>query len=183
MSVTVTSFIVSILAAYGLSFLHNFNLEDKKQLKHLLTIIGSFFVLGIIIWITSSGFDFIGKGDLRYEEQIRKIFAAARKELFLDDLIRYFLLIILGGGLIIAFLKKKLSFTMMGILLAVILVFDLINIQSRMKKNFIDPDKIEKNYLKPTSTDNFLLNDKEVFRIFPMGNLLPRTILFLPIPD
>ena len=67
---------------------------------------------------------------------------------------------------------KKINFTLFTGAVALIIIIDLINIQSRVDKKFINVDTLERQYFQKTSTDNFLLNDSEIYRVFPIGNLL-----------
>jgi hypothetical protein len=50
-------------------------------------------------------------------------------------------------------------------------IFDLWNIHSHYHSKFIDQKKIERQYFAKTATDQFLLEDRETYRIYPAGNL------------
>jgi len=173
MSVTVISFIVTILAAFGMRYLSSLHNEKKdwKSYKNLFFILGGFFVVGILIWLFSQGFSFVKEAGERYQGQNLELVKLIRKEMFSDDLIRYLILIILSAGVLIGYLMKKINFTVLGIILILIISIDLINVQSRVNKEFIDIDKLERQYFKKTNTDQYILNDQEVFRIFPTGQM------------
>jgi hypothetical protein len=169
MSVTVTSFIVSILAAYGLKYLSEQPiLQTLKENKNLLYITGGFLALGVIVLLSSQGFSYTFARD-NYDPRILEVIKTARKELLAQDIIRYFILVVLGAGAIFAYLFRKISFNLMMLALTILILFDLIDVQNRYQNKYADIKKIERQYFAKSQTDNFLLADKEVFRIFPTG--------------
>jgi hypothetical protein len=169
MSVTVTSFIVSILAAYGLKYLSEQPvLQSLKDNKNLLYLTGGFLALGLIVLLLSPGFSYTFVRD-SYEPRVLEIIKTARKELLSQDLIRYFILVILGTSAIFAYMLRKISFNIMMLALSILILFDLIDVQSRYEEKYTDIKKIEKQYFAKTATDNFLSADKEIFRVFPAG--------------
>ncbi|MGD9899304.1 MAG: hypothetical protein AB7T22_09280, partial [Calditrichaceae bacterium] len=170
MSVTVTMFIISFLAAFGLKYLSEIDLNGDalKRHKNLLLILSGFFGLGVLMWLAGQMMSFVKPGE-SYEPQILTMITSIRKEFFTQDLIRYLILLLFGAGLIIGYLKSKISFPVLGILFTILIALDLLNIQERVHKDYIDIDKIEKNYFAETTTDRFLNNDKEIARIFPVG--------------
>jgi hypothetical protein len=171
MSVTVTSFIVSILAAYGLFYLSSLPLiKSLKENKPILYILCGFLAIGVITLTLSQGFSYSFIRD-SYDPRVLEMIKTARKELLLRDLIRYLILLILSGATIFAYLFRKISFNIMILILAVLILFDLIDIQNRYQNKFADMKKIEQQYFVKSKTDDFLLADKEIFRILPIGQL------------
>jgi len=173
MSVTVNFFIISIFAAYGLKYLSELNREefDLKKYKSIFYILGGFFVLGVVLWLAGRGFNFVKPSGEAYQGQTLELIKKIRVEYFNHDAIRYIILILLSSGMIIGYLKKKINATVLILVLIGISLFDLINIQTRMHKKFIDVTKLEKRYFKASSTDNYLLGDNSLYRIFPAGKL------------
>lgn len=169
MSVTITFFIVSFFAVFGLKYLTEFITEnfDIKKHKNLLIILGGFFVLGIILWISGQSMSFVKAGESYKNPQVITLMKEVRQEFFFNDLTRYFVLILLAAGSIYAYLRQKMNFTILGIILACLILFDLISIQLRATKQYIDLKKVEGRYFKQSDTDKFLLSDKDVFRILP----------------
>ena len=167
MSVTITSFIITILAAFGLYYFYQIRDErESVEIKKLIWIPGGFIALGILFWIMSLGFSYL-KGGETYEPQVMDLIVKIRAEFFTQDLIRYFLIVLLSGGSIYAYLKNKLSFPILTSILIVIGLADLTNIQSRYNKEFVNADRLEKQYFQKNETDQFLLSDPEIYRIFP----------------
>jgi hypothetical protein len=171
MSVTVTSFIISILAAYGLSYMSSKPpSQSMKENKAILYILGGFFVIGIYTLIAKSGFSYSFIRD-NYDTRVLEIIKSARRDFLTQDLIRYFILITLAGSALFAYLFRKISFNIMIFVLTVLILFDLIDVQNRYQNKYADTKKIEKQYFAKSKTDNFLLDDKTTFRIFPLGQL------------
>jgi hypothetical protein len=163
MSVTVNFFIVAILAVHGLKYLSEYS--EKNYLK-IVKILAGFIILGVIIWLAAQVFSYTAPRD-PYEQNVLSIIKQIRKEMLLSDLLRYFIIIIAGGGAIFLYLKNKLSYPILGLAVILITVIDLFNIQKRYNQNFVDTTKIERQYFAKSSTDQFLLQDSELFRILP----------------
>jgi len=172
MSVTVTFFIVAILAAYGLKALWEMRDDtfDIKKHKPLLIIVVGYISLGFILWLFGQGFDFIKSGE-SYNPQVTALLVSVRKEMFDSDMLRFIALALAGGLGIFAFLRHKISFVALALFFILLSSIDLLNIQSRVTKDFVNITNLEKNYFKETPTDSFLKNDKETFRIMPFGQM------------
>ncbi len=171
MSVTVTSFIVALLAAYGLKYLSSLpGIQTIKENKPVLYIFAGFIILGIVVALAAQGFSYTNVRD-NYDPRVIELFKSARKEIFTKDLIRYFILVILAGGAVFAYLFRKISYGFMLLFLSIFILFDLLDIQSRYLGKYIDVQKLEKQYFKKTDTDRFLLADEKPYRIFPMGKM------------
>jgi hypothetical protein len=165
MSVTVNFFIVSILAVYGLKYLSEYTTQNYIR---ILKILAGFMIFGVVIWIAAQTFTYSKPGE-PYEQNVLSIIIKMRKEMLISDLIRYFIIIIAGGSAVFFYLKRKFSFTVTVLLLAGITVIDQFTIQKRYNQNFIDINRMEKQYFVKTSTNQYLLKDKEIFRILPFG--------------
>ncbi len=173
MSVAVTYFIFTILAMYGFKYLAEIRNEDKSWLSYktiVYSLVG-FFALGIVFWIYGQSASFVKVGGEPYQGQTLQMIRAIRSEFFMNDLTRYFILVLLGGGVLIAYLKKKIPFGVLTLALGILAVADLVQVQSRSHKEFQNIKRIERQYFHQTETDRFLLADPETFRIFPLGKL------------
>lgn len=171
MSVTIISFIVVILAAYGLRYLSELPATRSiKEIKPIMVIAGSFLALGIVMLIAGQSLDFSNVRD-NYDPKVLEMLKTARQDMYTQDLIRYFVLVVLAGAALLGYIYKKITFAAMVLALTVLGCYDLIEVQSRYHKKYIDMDKLEKKYFKRTATDNFLLKDKEIYRVFPLGKM------------
>ena len=167
MSITVTFYIIILISAFGLEYLMG---AEKKDFRNISWILGCFCGAGIFIWFLSLGFSFTHTNDSYGQETIR-IIKTIRKEILLNDFWRYFLIVGTSFGVIVAYFMKRINSHIMAILLIGIMIVDLINVQSKKEIKFSDLKKLERKQFKKTSLDKFLLNDKETFRIFPVGKL------------
>jgi hypothetical protein len=167
MSVTITGIILAILATYGMNYLYTIHNDQKyEELKKILWIPGIFIALGVLILIFSQGFSFSKPGET-YEPRVMQLLQQVRSEFFNQDLIRYFLISIISGGILFVFFKRKLSFIVSASLLTIIGILDLTNIQSRYSHEFVNTERLEKQFFKKNATNNFILSDTETFRIMP----------------
>ncbi len=171
MSVTVTFFLMALFAAYGLKYI----LETPKgksiaEYKPVFIIIGSFAALGVLVWLFSMNFSYLKAGE-QYNQQIQALLITIRKEYLNHDLIRYFIILLMGSGAIWAMLTGKMKASAAVTVLVLLSIVDLVNIQARDSKDFIDTKKVERRYFHKTATDQFLLQDKETYRVFPVGKL------------
>ncbi len=168
MSVTIVSFLMCIFAALGLKTISELQNEETSIKKYVLYTFGGFLVMGILVWIASSGFSFSNARDpQQYLDTLRTI----RQEFFRNDMLRYFLILIAGGALTSLFLFKRVSLSVFIIVIGLIAVVDLINIQSRSVKEFADVNRIEEQYFRKSATDQFIESDASLFRIFPVADL------------
>ena len=168
MSVTINFFIVSVFAVFGLKYLYELVRDefDWKKYKNLLIILGSFFGLGVILWISGQSMSFTKIGQ-NYDPQVIPLLVEVRQDFYFTDLTRYFFLILLVIGFIIGYLKNKINFTILSLVIIGIVLFDLISIQQRVNKQYINLQKVENKYFSQTDTDKYLKTDSEIFRVLP----------------
>jgi len=169
MSVTVTSFIIALFAAFGLNALRQIfsGNGNSKQQKILFACIGSFIALGIVIFLYGQGAEFVKAGE-SYQANVQQLISQARQEMFMDDLLRYFLIVLVAGGLLFAYLKRKVAFGALVLAFIVITLVDLVGIRERVSKDYIDRDRLERNYFRATPADRFINDDNDLFRILPV---------------
>jgi hypothetical protein len=176
MSVTVTSFILCILGTYGLHYLYTLKRESEsfQQYKNLLITIGVFVLLGLVLLLIGPSFEFSKAGE-NYQPEQMGLIKSIREEILIDDVQRYLLLLIIAAGSILAFLKRKISSVILVLLLISLSIIDLVSIQGRYHKRFSNKERLEKSFFAPTATDKYLLSDKSIYRIYPLGNLFKQS--------
>jgi hypothetical protein len=140
--------------------------EKYGELKNVLIIAGALIGLGILVLVFSQGFSYIKSGEA-YEPQVQNLLIQVRQEFLSQDLIRYFLLSVVCAGIVFAFYKRKVSFAVLAGVLLVIGLLDMTNIQMRYSRDFINTERMERQFFKKSATDEFLLSDTETFRIMP----------------
>jgi len=173
MSITVTSFVLVLLASYGLNYLANIETSkpDFQKYKNIFYVIGGFFLLGIVIWIMSSGYSFM-KPTESYNTQVKEMLKNIRQSYFDKDLIRYVIIIAIIGFTIVGYLYRKISFTAFGFILFAVVAIDLITVQSYYGEEYSKRTDLDKVVFQKNSVDTYLENDKNLYRIFPVGKLM-----------
>jgi len=178
---------ISLLAATGFMVLYEmqsnvkaFNLEKlRKGLFITLGIICALLLIGLVandaVYSSLSGVMFTRSDDtqtLRQQygaqaPQVLEQLKRMRFDLLWKDYIKFALIAGAGIGLVIGYIKRKMTFTTLTAGLLVILLIDLLMLDTK----FIEPKP--KNSLddrfQPDATVNFLKADTSLYRIFPVG--------------
>ena len=194
MVLVLLQFSVVVLAGYGLKLIiRKFEEKDKKFFDLIQKIIIIIAVLFFIFILSSSLFanlNLMQKGEIKdIKEQYVKYYGKSeglknaaykinelrseRLDKLVSDGIQAFILIIAFFGLTLVFGREKISKYVYLFLILALVVIDLLIIDSRFLQN-LSPQKVIESKLVKTQTDNFLLNDKETFRIYPMKHPIGR---------
>ncbi|WP_179008295.1 YfhO family protein [Winogradskyella forsetii] len=167
---------VPVLGIFALVRLFNDFQKEEEKLKALLYALGITAGLAIIFLLFKSTlFDFEGLRDDQYIEAYGQPFMDAviedRKSLLTKDTLRTLILVLLSAGTIYLFLKKKLSETLVVVVFAVLILFDLVSVDKKYVNNddFVSAIKVDKPY-QPNSADKEILKDKGHFRVMDMSS-------------
>jgi hypothetical protein len=167
----IVELVVPILAILGLyNFFHN--LESKEQkvkaLKYTLGITGglvtSFYLFSDVL------FDFIGSNDSmiieNYGPDFLNIIKEQRKSIFISDVLRTLVLVILSAGVLWLYLKDKLKENIALVLIGFLVLFDLVSIDKRYLNddNFVSARKVNEPF-QLTEADNNILKDTTHYRV------------------
>lgn len=162
---------IPVLGIFALVRLFNDFQKDKEKLKALKYTVGITAGLALLfILFKSSLFEFEGARDDQYIQAYGQPFIDAiiedRKALLTADSIRTLILVLLSAGTIFLFLKKKLSETLVVIVFAVLLLFDLVSVDRKYvnNDNFTSALRVDKPYQANTA-DKEILKDKGHFRV------------------
>jgi hypothetical protein len=184
-------FAFGILAAYGFTFFVEFLQQAKepdilklrKRLTTIVIVIGALLLVGLVfndaVYSILSGSMFQKEGEmaqLRQQAgaqatqalaQIKKV----RFDLFWKDYVKFALFLGGGIGLIIMYLKRKISVQLLAVGLALITLIDLVILDAK----YINPKPAtavaERLQSDPTIQRLQAESDTSVFRIFPVGSL------------
>ena len=179
---------IPILAVFGLSRLFNsFEQEEQKfkALKYSVAITGGV-ALVFLMFKSSLGFigiDFTGVNDAFYRQNYGMQFMDAirddRKSIFTKDTIRSLILVLLSAGVILVFLKKKISENWVIIAFAGLILFDLVGIDRRYvnSDNFVSALQVKKPY-QANPADKEILKDSSNFRVFDITDGSARASYF-----
>ncbi len=186
---------IGILAAYGLTALtgalaapggggKGIDVQKlKKGLTVALIIVGALLLIGLVandaIFASLSGFMFHRPDDLSMLQQSGYDGARARQvlpelyrmrfDLLWKDYVKFALLAAGSIGLVIFYLRRKLSAATMSFGLVAILLIDLLILDTK----FIEPKPptAMADAFQPDAIVKYLETDKSVFRVYPIGNL------------
>lgn len=188
MILVVPTLLLSIMSVLTLNTILNEANKDllfQKYKKGLLVVAGVF-VVALLVYITS---DFTGDADKMLSQNISAIsdpqqkaaieqpirtflngLKEDRQSLFLGDLLRSFLFILVAGAAILLFIKKKLN--AIAVILAVgifafidVMVIDVKYLNAEHYQEAVDYD----NTFKPTSVDEQILKDTGYYRVFDVS--------------
>lgn len=124
-----------------------------------------------ILLFNGSLFSFAGGNDAYYIQNFGMEFITAvkedRKALLVSDTIKTLVLVLLAAGLIWFYLKDKLKETQVIIAVAVLIVFDLVNVDRRYvnTENFMSARLVEQPF-QPTQADKEILKDTTRYRVY-----------------
>ena len=173
MILVLLQFAIVILAGFGIKTIIQKIKEDDKNFFDLFQkILIAVFVLFIIFLAFSSSLENLGlqhSGDSsKYNPAQIKQLKVLRSEKLVNDGIQTGLFLMTGMGLILLAGRKKIRKYSFLILIAILVITDLLLIDSRFLQNVTPQQNIEKNYEK-TDADKFLLQDSENYRIYPLA--------------
>ena len=169
MSITLTGFIICMFSAFGFQILEkNISLKHKNN---FLVISLLLIIIGILTWLGSSQLSFQKIGEQQYTPEIKTMIISIRRELLIEDVFRYFIIVGISILIVIGAMINKISKLGAVISIIVLMGLDLISIQMRKPVKFVNIKRLEKNHFQKTGTDQFLLKNPGPFRILPVGKL------------
>ncbi len=173
MILVLLQFAIVILAGFGIKTIIQKIKEDDKEFFDLFQkILIAVFVLFIIFLAFSSSLENLGlqhSGDSsKYNPAQIKQLKVLRSEKLVNDGIQTGLFLLASMGLILLAGRKKIRKYPFLILIAILVITDLLLIDSRFLQNVTPQQNIDKNY-KKTDADKFLLQDTENYRIYPLA--------------
>lgn len=173
MILVILQFSTVILAGFGLkTIIAKIKADDEKFFTFFQKILIVTFVVFILFLAFSSSLENLGlqhSGDAsKYNPGQIKQLRTLRLEKLVNDGIQTGLFLLVSMGLILLAGRKKIGKYPFLILIAIIVVTDLLLIDSRFLRNVVPEQRIKNEY-KKTDADEFLLEDEENFRIYPLA--------------
>ncbi|GGW62373.1 membrane protein YfhO [Winogradskyella epiphytica] len=167
---------IPVLGIFALVRLFNDYEKDEEKLKALLYSVGITAGLALtFLLFKSTLFDFESFRDDQYIQAYGPQFIDAviedRKALMTSDTLRTLVLVLLSAGTVYLFLKKKLSETLVVVVFAALILFDLVLVDRQYvnNDNFVSAINVDKPY-QPNSADLEIMKDKGHFRVFDMSS-------------
>lgn len=172
---------IPVLGIYGLVKLFNKEIDKAEKVEALkwTTIITAGLCISFLL-LKNTLFDFVGIRDGQYfqayGQDIIDAFKADRQSIFTADTFRTLILVLLAAGLILMYLREKLSQYIATLGFLVLIAFDLVSIDRHYVNNddFVPAINIQKPY-QANAADLEILKDDAHFRVFDIttGNTRP----------
>ncbi|QYJ67832.1 YfhO family protein [Flavobacterium litorale] len=174
-----------VLAIMGLQSF--FKATKQEQWKALQLSAGVALGLVICLFLFKGSFNFTGAMDARLMEMYGSIGPAfvealqeQRESMYVSDLLRSGILILLVAAILWAFKENKLKATVATIVVGLLMVGDLYFVDRNYvnKEDFVNARKMDKPF-QATPTDNYILQDTSFYRVYePQLRLQGRTSYF-----
>jgi len=173
MILVILQFSTVILAGFGIkTIIEKIREDDKKFFDLFQKILITVFVLFVIFLAFSSSLENLSlqhSGDAsKYNPGQLKQLKTMRLDKLVEDGIQTGIFLIASMGLILLAGREKIGKYPFLILIAILVITDLLLIDSRFLQNVTPQQNIEREYQK-TDADKFLLQDTENFRIYPLA--------------
>ncbi|MFZ0390908.1 MAG: YfhO family protein [Calditrichia bacterium] len=177
MILTLLMFTAVLLAAFGLSFLQRADYRDRDFRKKIYILLGVLSAILIIPLLFAFGFDLSRAGEAqRYGAEVVEMFRKIRLEMLRDSALKSLLFLLLCAGVVFAAQKEWLRSVHLPVIFLAIVVIDLFLLDSHyVKGNFVDPDGAERRQYQATALEKTILQDKSIYRVFPVGQLFQDT--------
>ena len=163
-----------ILAGYGLKLIiAKLRENDEKFVSLVQKILIAVVVLFLVFMLFSSVFGKLSLTHLgdpgKYNSSQLEALRSERLKILMSDGIHSFIFLLLFLGSTYLFLKHKIGKYLYLILVAILVILDLLLIDMRFLENYAPKKRVESS-LKKSQIDKYLLQDKEIFRIYPLGS-------------
>ena len=162
---------VPILAMLALKKLFMDKVPQADKIKSLTLAAGTFFGLGVLLFVFKGAFNFVGANDdnLRMTglEELPEMLRLDRKSVYTSDLLRSLGYVLVTSVLIWFYLKDKLKMNFIIIAIGVLVVVDLVGVDLRYVNddNFVSKRKMLEPF-QETDADKLIAKDDGVFRVF-----------------
>lgn len=177
MILTLVSFNVCVLAAFGLNFIMNAGLKDKENQKKFLMLSGGYFVLLLIPLLFGSSFALTQTGEMeRYAaragqdqaRQLIEIFREARLGVLKASAMRTLFFFAIGVAMLFFLSREKSKRNILIAGLTLLIALDLGMITTRyLEGTFVDPVQVENQVYRENAVDRVIKQDKSLYRVLP----------------
>ncbi|MBK7094147.1 MAG: hypothetical protein IPH57_03450 [Saprospiraceae bacterium] len=160
-------------AIYTLKHLLSDKFNTKILLRNLWITLG--ITGGISLFFAILGpsfFDFTSAGDQAYAQYgLDKAFEADRESLMTSDSLRTLFIVLLGTGLVWAFIKNKIQGKILVIAVGVIVFFDVLTVDLRYvnHKSFVAQKNIENAFSQREVDKQILADPDPYYRVFDLS--------------
>lgn len=165
---SVTAVFIPILAVLAINEV--VEREDKKTLLKSLFLSGGILAgICILIWLMGSMFfEYSSPNDERYGKEIAEVLVEQRQSMQASSALRSLFYILMGAGIIWAFIKSYINKTVLIVSLAIFGLLDivLVDLNYFNHDNFLTERNFKQNF-EPREVDSQILQDKDPnFRVY-----------------
>jgi hypothetical protein len=188
MILVVPTFLLPVMAILTLDTALKY--ENKtvlfEKLKKGMLVVGGVFVVALLVYFTS---DFMSAGDHSITKQLSQISDAQqrtmietpvkgfingmkedRKGLFMGDILRTILFVLVAAGTLFAYIKTKMSALVATIIIGVFAFIDVVTIDTKYlnAEHFVEKADTEASF-KPSAADEQILKDTGYYRVLDVS--------------
>lgn len=178
MILVVLSVTIPLLAVIGTkNFVDHITSEKNPSelWKKFYILFGSILGFSILLLLLSGTQSFVKPDDLqRYNQETLNYLKNERAGLYSASIGRFFFVTLISGVLIWLVGKEKVGKMLFGFGLMLIMTLDLWSYNKQYTDGLVSTRQFTAKF-NPTPTDQFLLNDKDNYRVFPIGPLFQDT--------
>ncbi|MFQ5822876.1 MAG: YfhO family protein [bacterium] len=182
MILILVQFSVAVLAGMGFQNLIELTQREVKEVKNNKIIANKIFKISALVVAVLVGLVLIGTlfkdaffkfmsslYPIKYQLNVQQQLNQLRFDMLMKDM--WIMILFLGVGLALIWwrMKRNLRTISFGLILAFLTLIDLWIVDYKLNKPV--PEKSIEAYLSPDETINFLKQDKDLFRIFPLQPL------------
>ena len=161
--------VLAILALSELIIKKKLNKTQKNRALKFTTII--VFGIGAVLFLLKGNFSFEGLSDSRllkyYGPEIMAMIQLDRKAIYVDDLLRSLLFVVLTAISLWLFIHKKIKTNLTILIIGFLIVIDLVGVGVRYvsKDQFVSKRKVDTPF-SMTPWDIEIKKDKSIFRVY-----------------
>ena len=169
---------IPFVAIIGLSNIIT-NKSNDKNIKYLIRALVIFSFTFLVLFLVKGSLSFNGINDVNINPSILEVIKQDRMDIYLNELLRASLFILLTFTGLFLYLKKKIKSKILIIVLVVLVLVDLVpfNRQYVNNTNFVDAGLVD----KPYSLDKVnleILKDTSYFRVLDLTSTTTKTSYF-----
>ena len=171
---------IPVLAVFGLSSLTNSKNNNLIKTKALYATLFFFLLILISLYFSFDYLSFSGQSDLRLDPVVKDVLIDDRKSIFLDQLARTFIYVIITFTVILLYIKNKIKLNITLLSLILISSFDLISFSKAYvnESNFTDSYFVENPYSLDETYKNIISDDSD-FRVLDLTESSTRPNFYL----
>lgn len=164
----IAQFSVPLMGILALKEFFNQGIEKKKLIKGLLTAAGiTGGILLVFLLLPSLAGSFLNEYETEYPDIFKNALISDRKGLLRNDAMRSLVYVLLGAGILLAFIYGKLKKEFSILIISLLVLSDLWGVDKRYLNadRFVRPAVLQKSF-SPTIADASILRDVSNFRVW-----------------